>query len=494
MQKILMISRPLLTAALVALSIPSAFAAPAAKTPNGKPWNVLFISVDDLNDWVGFLGGHPQAQTPNMDRLAAESMVFENAQCAAPVCNPSRTALMSGIQPFNSGIYGNQEDMRDSPVLKDAVMLPRHFSNHGYTSLARGKIFHKGTGEGADPQSWDILSHEKKDMFEVPKDQLTDMSPYKGLKIQGELAKDIGVPIAWRGLMTPKELTSDYQNAMWAGQWLTDQAGKETPQPFFLACGIFQPHLKWFIPAEHFARFDLDEIKLPPIKDDDLVGLPGQKPTKEYLSAVELGLREEVVWAYLAASSYADDCVGVILDALDKSPYRDNTIVVLWGDHGWHLGEKLRYKKGSLWEESARLPLVIKVPGMKPGRTKRPVSLIDLYPTLVDLAGIPAKEGLDGRSLVPLLKNPETDWDHPAITTANANNHTLRTERWRYISRANGAEELYDHDKDPQEWENLADDPRFKSVKAELRKFLPETSAPAISGKGKGKRSSDNED
>ncbi|VGO13325.1 Choline-sulfatase [Pontiella desulfatans] len=445
-----------------------------------KPMNVLMIAVDDLNDWVGFLGGHPQAKTPNMDRLAAQGMVFENAQCAASVCNPSRAATMSGIAPYVSGVYGNGDFMRDSAVLKNAVTLPRYFSNHGYTSMVRGKIFHHPSGDWADPQSWDIFSDPRTDKRPVPIGQTTDMSPYKDMKVSNQLAVGGGVPIGWKGTMEPKETTADYQNALWAAQWLTDSAKQETPQPFFLACGIFRPHLPWNVPLEYYARFELDKTRLPPIKDDDLADIPGQSPSKEYTYALENGLREEAAWAYLANCAYADDCVGVILDALEKSPYRDNTIVVLWGDHGWHLGEKQRYKKFTLWEESARMPFLIKVPGMTPGRTVCPVGLIDLYPTLVELCGLPEKDGLSGRSIVPVLENPVAEWAHPAITTMGAGNHSLRTERWRYIVRQGGPEELYDHNNDPQEWTNLANNPEFAEVKARLKTFVPKAVAKEV--------------
>ncbi|MGJ8642130.1 MAG: sulfatase [Luteolibacter sp.] len=449
-----------------------------------KPMNVLMIAVDDLNDWVGFLGGHPQAKTPNLDRLAAQGMVFENAECAAPVCNSSRAALMSGIAPYVSGVYGNTGEMRKSPALKDAVMLPRYFSNHGYTSMVRGKIFHNA---GDDRQSWDILSNHKKDKLSVPKDQLTDMTPFKDLKIDNGLAFRQKPQIAWKGTMQPKELTQDYQNAMWAAQWLTDSAKQKTPIPFFLACGIFRPHLPWTVPAEYYARFDLDSIELPPINDDDFSDLGKGGSTPEYADAIKRNLRKEVVWAYLANIAYADDCIGVILDALEKSHYKDNTVVVLWGDHGWHVGEKLRYKKNTLWEEAARMPFIVKAPGMAPGRSTRPVSLIDIYPTLIELAGIPKKQGLNGRSFVPLIKDPTTEWNYPAITSAGAGNHSLRTERWRYIVRSEGSEELYDHDKDPNEWVNLASNPEYNEVKEQLRKSVPPVSAPDIKGSGKNK-------
>ncbi|VGO20502.1 sulfatase [Pontiella sulfatireligans] len=439
-----------------------------------EPMNVLMIAIDDLNDWVGFLGGHPQTLTPNMDRLAAQGMVFENASCSSVACNPSRSALMSGIPPYISGMYSNGQEMRESPVLKEAIMLPRYFSNHGYTSMVRGKIFHHAD---MDPQSWDIMSNQRTDKLKIPKGQLTDMTPYQDINIDNGLSFVQKPRIAWKSTQQPKELTQDYQNAMWASKWLTDEAEQKTPKPFFLACGIFRPHLPWTVPAEYYARFDLDSIKLPPINEDDYSDIGKGGAMDEYKEAKEKGLREEIVWAYLANIAYADDCVGVILDALEKSLYKDNTIVVLWSDHGWHVGEKLRYKKSTLWEETARMPFIVKVPGMEPGRSKRPVNLIDLYPTLIDLAGLPEKKELVGRSFVPVLKNPDIEWKYPAITSS-AGGHSLRTERWRYISKKRGTEELYDHDKDPNEWTNLASNPEHAGIIKELRKFLPADKKP----------------
>lgn len=476
-----MIMRKLLMVACMVLLAIQAFSA------DKHPMNVLMIAIDDLNDWVGFLGGHPQTKTPNMDRLAAQGMVFENAQCAAAACNPSRSALMSGIAPYHSGLYGNSQEMRENPVLKDAVMLPRYFSNHGYTSMVRGKIFHHAD---MDPQSWDIMSNQKTDKLKIPEDQQTDMTPYKDMKVDNKLVFVQKPLIEWKGTMEPKELTKDYQNALWAAKWLTDTAEQKTPKPFFLACGIFRPHLVWTVPNEYYTRFDLDSIELPPINENDYDDIESGGPSTEYTYAKEHGLRKEATWAYLANIAYADDCVGVLLDALEKSPYKDNTIVVLWSDHGWHVGEKLRYKKSTPWEESAHMPFLIKVSGMKPGRTIRPVSLIDLYPTLIDLAGLPKKEGMSGRSIAPLLTNPKTEWC-PAITTPGYGVHSIRTERWRYISRSKGGNELYDHDNDPNEWVNLIDNPEYGNVVKQLRQFLPEkdaTPAPANSkGKGKGK-------
>lgn len=433
-----------------------------------RPMNVLMIAVDDLNDWVGFLDGHPQAKTPYMDRLASEGVVFENAQCAAPVCNASRVALMSGIAPYLSGIVGNKEEMRESSVLKDALMLPQYFSKYGYTSMARGKIYHNA---GDDPQSWDIMSDHRKDRIRVRRADRTDMTPYADVKIDNSLVFVQNPQIAWKSTLQSKEQSRDFQNATWTAQWLTDSAEQETPLPFFLACGIFRPHLPWTVPAEYYTRFDLEQTVVPDIGGESLNNRPNA--TTEYDDAIKRGLRKEVAWAYLANIAYADDCVGEVLNALEQSPYRDNTIVVLWSDHGWHVGEKFRYKKNTPWEESARMPFIIKVPGMESGRSVRPVSLIDLYPTLIELAGLPPKADLSGRSIKPLLEDPDRQWDHPALTTVEGRSFSVRDERWRYILDRKGEELLFDHENDPHEWVNLANRTEHASVLKRLRAVVP---------------------
>ncbi|MGJ8724082.1 MAG: sulfatase [Roseibacillus sp.] len=456
--------RKVLSSLLLSFSVSLAWAETEIKKPN-----ILMIAIDDLNDWVGFLDGHPQTQTPNMDRLAAQGMVFTNAHCAVPSCNPSRSAIMSGIAPWISHLYSNNQVMRESPVLKDAIMMPKYFSNHGYFSLSRGKIFHHADME---QDSWDLWSDQKKDKIKVPKNEQTDMTPYAAVEVKEALTFVQKPQISWTSTQQPKELSKDYQNAIWAAQWLTDHGEKKVEQPFFLACGIFRPHLPFTIPAEYFERIKLDKVTLPPIKED-YQGVPAVKPTTEYQDAKERGLREQVVWAYLASIAYADDCVGCILDALEESPYRDNTIVILWSDHGWHVGEKLRYKKTTPWERATRSPLIIKAPGHSPGRTTRPVGLIDLFPTLIDLADIPAKEELSGRSLTPLLKDPETKWEFPAITQVGKSSYSIRSERFRFIKSTKRNIELYDLETDPSEWNNLASDPAHAEVLKSLDAHLP---------------------
>lgn len=408
-----------------------------------KPYNVLFIAIDDLNDWTGFLGGHPQSQTPNMDKLASQGMVFELAYCAAPVCNPSRSALLSGFRPSSTGVYGNGNYMRDSEVLKNAVTLPQYFSKNGYFTTARGKIFHSANGKWADTVSWDVHVNTKGGYGETTKKP--------GFMSNGIPKGEMDANFDWGPTDARFEETTDYLNAKWAAE----QFGKDFDKPFFIACGIFRPHLVWHVPQQFFDKFPEKEMKLPSINENDYDDIPKSAPgpSRDYYTVKKYGKEREAIQAYLACINYADACVGVVLDALAKSKYADNTIVVLWGDHGWHLGEKLRYKKVTLWEEATRMPLIIKVPGLtKPGaRCKAPVSLMDLYPTLTSLCGLPENNLNEGNNITALLKNVNAPWDIPSLTTLGYNSHSLRNSRWRYIKYRDGSEELYDHNNDPLE-------------------------------------------
>jgi arylsulfatase A-like enzyme len=439
--------------------------------------NVIFIALDDLNDWVGFLDGNPQTRTPNMDKLASSGVVFERAYCSAPISNASRASLMTGYRPSSSGIYGNESFMRDSKLLKDAITLPKWLSNNGYFSMARGKIFHQPNGEWSDPQSWDLQA--------VTKGGYGSTVNKEGFMVNGIPKGEVDPNFDWGPTDASFEETSDYLNAKWAA----DQLTKDYEKPFFLACGIFRPHLTWFVPKEFYDKFKVDSIVLPLVNENDYDDIPSAAlpPQKNYFSVKKYNKQKEAVQAYLACISYADACVGVILDALAKSKYADNTIVVLWGDHGWHLGEKLRYKKFTLWEESCRMPLIIKVPGLtSPGqRCRAVVNLLDLYPTITELCGVKANKENEGRSIVPLLKDVNKEWLFPTVTTMGQNRHGVRSERWRYIRYQDGSEELYDHSVDPLEWTNLAGNPKYEDIKKELSRIIPvvnEAEVPLRSG------------
>ena len=451
-----------------------------------KPPNVLFIAVDDLNDWVGCLGGHPQARTPNIDRLASRGVLFEQAYCSAPLCNPSRMATMTGLRSSTIGIWSNEGRygrtgafswFRDKPEFKDWVTIPQYFRQHGYTAVTGGKIFHKSQGKFSDPVSWD---HQYSTRHGTPfprngKRLLHGMSD----KMAHAYFKDWA---DWQPLDIPERETADRKTAEGAAAFLR----RDHDKPFFLACGIFRPHLRWYAPRKYFDMHPLEKIKLPATLENDLDDVPPRGRRQNSGGSQAFGVIKEhgewkkAVQGYLASCSFADACVGVVLDALQKSDYAENTIVVLWGDHGYHVGEKNRISKLTLWEQGSKTPLIISTPDLAATRGKRckqPVSLVDLYPTLIELCGLPARDGLDGRSIAPLVRKPETEWQYPAVISRGGD-HAARSQRWHYIRYGDGSEELYDAAKDPHQWKNLANDTAHAPAKMELKKWLPKKNAP----------------
>lgn len=463
--------------ALVLACLPAWISGTSSATE--KP-NVLFIAVDDLNDWIGCLGGHPQTKTPNLDRLAASGVLFRNAYCPAASCNPSRTAIFSGLPPHQSGLYQNLQKLRD--VLPQAELMPRYFSRHGYWSAGSGKLLHYLI----DPPSWDDYFPEKSKDNPFPRTFYPEKRPVN-LPRAGAWQY---VETDWAALdVSDEEFGGDWLVTKWIGE----QLQREGDEPFFLACGIYRPHEPWFVPKSYFEPFPLDSIQLPPgWKEDDLEDVPpaGQRIARNRYFA---HIREQKQWkqgiqAYLASIHFADAMLGRVLDALEKSPNRDRTIVVLWSDHGWHLGEKEHWQKFTGWRACARVPLMIRVPGGVPGLPEgtragsvcdRPVSLVDLFSTLTDLCGLPAKADIGSRSLTPLLRDPAAPWPHAAITHLDLpENYAISTERWRYLHYRGGEEELYDIASDPHEWTNLAAKAEHAEKLAEMRALAPEKMAP----------------
>ncbi|WP_185154038.1 sulfatase [Fulvivirga sp. M361] len=445
--------------------------------------NVLFIAVDDLNDWVGVLNGHPNAITPNIDGLAGQSTLFTMAYPAAPLCNPSRSALLTGIHPFTSGVYDNKQPLRNSEVLKEAHTLPEYFRKNGYKTMGSGKVFHYRH----DTVSWDYYWPSNEQIR--PEDPAPPEVPMHGMPMHDRF-------FDWGALDVEPSEMGDWKVA----DWVSNQLNIDHEKPFFLACGFYKPHLPWYIPKSYFDRYPLDEIRLPEVNKNDLDdvpaagrgmaklkilkddNIPGDSVEGDHARVLRYDKWKEGVQAYLAALTLADECLGRVLDALENSKYKNNTIVVLWSDHGWHLGEKRHWRKATLWEESTRSLLMFKVPGVTQAGSKVdwPVSLIDIYPTLLDLTRLPQKNDLEGSSLHPLLKDPSREWDKPVVTTYRYKNHSVRSKRYRYIRYADGTEELYDHAVDPLEWINLAGQSLYDPIKAELTQLLPETNAPYI--------------
>ena len=442
-------------------AMPGYFAAPRSRP------NVLFLAIDDLNDWVGCLGGHPDTRTPALDRFAKTGVNFTNAHCAAPLCNPSRAALMTGVRPSTSGVYENNQPMRRSPALAHAVTLPQHFRAAGYWAASAGKIYH---GAFPDPQSWD--------------ESYPGQGPYRSADPKPAKTPANGMPgganFDWGPLDVDDAAMADYKMA----EWTRSQLGRRHGKPFFLACGIYKPHLPWHVPRKYFEMFPEDRIKLPEVNENDLDDVPEAgrrmaKPEGDHANVVKYGQWRRAVQGYLASIAFADAMVGRVLEALEDGPHATNTAVVLWSDHGWHLGEKLHWRKFALWEEATHNVLMMRVPGLTKadGRCARSVNLLDIYPTLAEVAGLPGRPGLEGRSLAPLLRDPRAKWPDATLTTYGKGNHSVRDERWRYIRYADGSEELYDREKDPLEWTNLAGRGEHAAVKSRLAKWLPAVNA-----------------
>ena len=446
--------------------------------------DVLFIAIDDLNDWVGVLGGHPQAKTPNIDALAARGMVFANAHATAAICNPSRTSLMLGLRPSTTGIYENDPSWLDREHLADLPTIPRYFRDHGYRTLGAGKIYHAHTyridafSGYQDARAWDAFypSFER----QLPDEVGPPVRPANG--------NPINIGFDWSHVVADDRAMGDGQVAAWISERLLEP----TDRPRFVAAGIYRPHLPWYLPQAYYDAHPLPDIVLPTVLENDLDDVSeigrefeqgGFMPPRDIHEwVVEADKWAEGVQAYLASVTFADAMVGQIVDALDRSGRTGNTIIALWSDHGWHLGEKQRWRKHTLWEESTRVPLIFVAPGVTvPGsRSERTVSLLDLFPTLAELAGIETPGHLEGTSLVPLLEDPDLEWNRPAISTHHFGNHAVRTERFRFIRYYDGSEELYGHDTDPNEWHNLADDPDYAEVIADLASWLPPEEAPDL--------------
>lgn len=446
----------------------------AIAPPPSQPTNVLLIVVDDLNDWIGAMGGHPQTKTPNIDRLAKSGVLFTNAYCPGASCNPSRTAMMTGIAPHKSGLYTNTQSMRK--VLPDAEIMPKYFSRQGYWSIGAGKILHYFV----DGPSWDAYYPSKDHENPFPR----TLYPKK---------RPVNLPYEkWMYRETdwgPLDVTDEEYGGDWlVSKYVSEQMRRKHDKPFFMACGIYRPHEPWFVPKKYFDLFPIKDIKLPTgYKEGDLDDLPPlgkvMGPNRYFAHIKKHDQWKKGVQGYLASIAFADAMVGRVLESLEKSPNRDNTIVVLCSDHGWHLGEKQHWQKFTGWRVCARVPLIVRVPkGNKrvPGgtpvgaRCNRPVNLVDLFGTLTDLCGMPRKKDVEFRSLVPLLRNPKAEWPHAALTHLDRpGNYAISTERWRYIHYFRGGEELYDIATDPHEWNNLAGKPKHAAQLAIMRKLAP---------------------
>ena len=406
--------------------------------PKDRP-NILLLCIDDLNDWVGYLSSHPGAYTPHIDRLRAQSYSFNRAYCSVPVCIASRASVLWGLTPESTGVNDTGDDAAYWQLVRSPAMrpLPHWFSQAGYETISTGKVFHyqKGT-----PRLWDVFK------------------PYRD------------TPHSWGehgtlfdyGLLAPGEVHIDQV----AANFTVEQLQKKRTRPWFMAIGLYQPHVPWRLPQWAFDLHPIEKVVLPEVRADDLDDIPpagvtlareplvekdGVEVTQHEL-VVNAHLWPEHVQAYLAACSHTDAMVGQIVDALDKSDYAGNTVIVLWSDNGFHLGEKLHWHKMALWERATRVPLLIRAPGLVQagGGLDLPVSLLDLAPTLTDIAGIPRPSQFEGDSLLGVgAKNARPAhmrWGD-AVST--------RVGNWRWTRYPDGGEELYDLSVDPREYHNL---------------------------------------
>ncbi|MDB4372705.1 sulfatase-like hydrolase/transferase [Mariniblastus sp.] len=448
--------------------------------PDKSP-NVLLIAIDDLNDWVGCLGGHPQASSPNIDRLAKRGTLFTNAHCQAPICNPSRTSIMYGLRPSTSGVYMNAPKPWTVSGLKENVTLSRHFAANGYKTYTTGKIYHTS---GLPDGDFDVVGPR----------------PGQRLKIDQRLVtpKKAGANGLWDfGAQSYDEkLFQDHQTASWAIDQLQahetsrrTSANPQTAKPFFMAIGFYRPHVPFYSPKRIFDQIPLDEIELPLVNPNDRDDLPAiaselmvAPAAPDHAWFVKSSNWRRAVQSYLSCIRFTDEQVGRLIDTVYQCSLADNTIVILYSDHGFFLGEKERWAKQSLWERATRVPFIIVQPGGKQGQVcSQPAELLSIYPTLIDLCGLSPRDELEGNSLIPLLNDPKATWRHPALTTHGKDNHSVRTDTHRYIRYRDGSEELYDLRNDPNEWTNIANQAEMETLKSKLKKQIPVKNAdPAI--------------
>lgn len=521
-----------------------------------KQPNVLFIIVDDYNDYSGAFGGHVQVKTPNIDKLAKSGVSFINAQTNAPVCSPSRNSLFTGVYPHESKDFGWTTHLQHV-MLKNNKTFIQLFKENGYRTLGSGKLLHKnqknlwndwGVKEGLNygPHAYngkEVVGHPNvKEPFRSINIVDGSFAPLSDVPVFKEPKGDGKRKAGWGHFGTPyryvnendRDLLPDEMHAEWAVKKLKELEKDKSGKPFFMGVGFVRPHTPLYAPKRFFDMYPLDQIKLPVLKKNDAkdchytevypdteMGLHYYKALKEAYGDDEKGLKL-VIQAYLACVTFMDEQVGVVMDALNNSKFKDNTIVVFTSDHGWQFGEKEYLYKNSPWEESTRVPMIVRVPNESKAGTKvaHPVSLIDVYPTLKDLCELKGnnlkneKGGrMGGHSFRPFIKNPELKkWEGPngALTVMGAGinkpieglavttnpkalwhikvikelddeyilqqNYSYRTENWRYIRYRNGKEELYNHQNDPYEWKNLASKKKYadklKALRAEVMNMI----------------------
>ena len=492
---------PLLLGACLALQsffVPSSMGA----TSPAKP-NILMISIDDLNDWVGFLSGHPLVQTPNLDRLAKRSAVFTKAYCAAPVCGPSRAAVFTGLAPTRTGMYSNANHL--AKLNPKARYFHQDLAQHGYHTMGTGKLLHGNQGGpesfheyGPGFNKWNPLTKQE---TQISASELEANGPIIWHTVKRADGFTVRLPLNemprdrnphsdriesfdWGVIDLPESEWSDTKCADWAIGKLAEPHSK----PFFLGLGFYRPHQPLWAPKKYHDLYPPSEMPLPPHLAEDLNDVPvigkmiGRLPltSGSHATVTKHEQWQRAISAYLACISYVDAQLGRVLNALESSPHADNTVIIVWADHGWHLGEKEHWGKFTAWERAARVPLLIHLPEtlkqngyLESGIHNTPVSLLDLYPTVLDLAGLKRSQDLDGMSLAPLLRGEKPTFSRMVATSVGPGNHSLRNQRWRFIQYYDGSHELYDLEKDPFEHSNLADRPAQQSRIQRFQSHLP---------------------
>ncbi len=434
----------------------------AVEDKREKP-NVLLIAVDDLNDWIGCMGGHPQAKTPHIDRLASKGVLFTNAHCQSPVCNPSRASLMTSLYPSTTGIYFLNPDIAESPIARKSKLMPRRFEEEGYYVTGVGKLFHnaKGLNEKYIPN----YGGQYGGFGPVPKEKL---SSYPGHPLWD-----------WGVYPEHDSLMPDHKIADWA----IEQLQEKHDSALWMGVGFYRPHVPQYAPRKWFDLYPIETVQLPEVIEDDLqdispygidiTRLKHVSPTHDWVLKNEAW--KPMVQSYLACVSFVDEQVGKVLTALENGHLADNTYIVLFSDHGFHIGEKERHAKRSLWEDGTRVPLIIAGPGIPQEKIcNKPVQLLDIYPTILELAGLAADSTHEGHSLVPLLKDNDTAWSHMARSSFGPGNYAIISEKYRYIRYNNGSEEFYDHAEDPHEWNNVINEPEHAESIQQHRLHIPQ--------------------
>ena len=436
-----------------------------------KP-NVLFIAVDDLNTWLGCLNDYSNTKTPHLDKLASQGVLFSNAHCQAPLCGPSRASIMTGLRPSTTGIYGMISDEKvrsENPATKDILFLPEYFRNNGYHTMGIGKLFHTHAPEGAFNESGGRV----KGFGPLPEKRFVwDGFGTSDRKHYGRTSTD------WGAFPEADSLLPDHQSV----DWVIERLNRKYDKAFFLGLGFLRPHVPLYVPQKWFDLHPLDSIEVAPYRSDDLDDVPSvalqindlpMMPSTEW--AIESGEWKRIIQAYLACVSFVDYEIGRLMEALENSEYANNTVIVLWSDHGYRLGEKGTFAKHALWESATNAPLIFVAPGLPKGKViDSPAEMLSIYPTLLELCGLPTYERNEGKSLVSLMQDKESDKDAYAITTFGMNNHAVKSGGFRYIQYEDGGEELYKHESDPNEWQNLAGNPDYTDEIAAMKKYLPD--------------------